>query len=414
MVGQDLEKGEMLVSLMDWRKAARTPPSYRVGTSTMRLQTQFFTVVAVVGFLILLIFYRSSSNDDLQRVASYGVHDVDAHSSLHRVDPVHSLESISSSYNRNYPLSKPSYIHDKIHFKVGVISDMDQMSKSKLESNTWVSYYMLGDLVWDPQAQTVSVTWHKNSYKTLKTSYGYKGRGMELSELVTFDGRLLSFDDRSGIVYVIEEDQAHPWLILSDCDGTSPKGFKSEWATVKGEHLYVGGLGKEWTTPTGEFVNNCPMYVKKISPKGEVESLNWVDNYKALRSHLGIEFPGYMLHESAVWSDIHRRWFFFPRRMSHESYNEEKDEHQGTNVFISCDENFKNIKVVTVGEVLPTHGPSSFKFIPGTQDRVVVALRTTEVSGKTATYIMAFTIDGKILAGETKIGDLKYEGFEFV
>ena len=26
------------------------------------------------------------------------------------------------------------------------------------------------------------------------------------------------------------------------------KGMKCEWMTVKDEHLYVGGLGKEWTT----------------------------------------------------------------------------------------------------------------------------------------------------------------------
>lgn len=29
-------------------------------------------------------------------------------------------------------------------------------------------------------------------------------------------------------------------------------GFKCEWATVKDGYLYVGGLGKEWTTTTGE------------------------------------------------------------------------------------------------------------------------------------------------------------------
>lgn len=46
------------------------------------------------------------------------------------------------------------------------------------------------------------------------------------------------------------------------------KGFKSEWATVKDELLYVGSMGKEWTTPAGAFMNNNPQYIKIITPKG--------------------------------------------------------------------------------------------------------------------------------------------------
>ncbi len=42
-----------------------------------------------------------------------------------------------------------------------------------------------------------------------------------------------------------------PWVILEDGPGTVDKGFKAEWMTVKGHHLYIGGLGKEWTTQEG-------------------------------------------------------------------------------------------------------------------------------------------------------------------
>lgn len=69
-------------------------------------------------------------------------------------------------------------------------------------------------------------------------------------------------------------------------------GFKSEWATVKDEQLYVGSMGKEWTTASGEFVHNDPQWVKVISPHGEVHSKNWISNYKRLREAINIEFPG--------------------------------------------------------------------------------------------------------------------------
>ena len=47
---------------------------------------------------------------------------------------------------------------------------------------------------------------------------------MELSELVVFDGRLFTVDDRTGIVYEIINNKVVPWVILSDGNGKEPKG----------------------------------------------------------------------------------------------------------------------------------------------------------------------------------------------
>ena len=69
-------------------------------------------------------------------------------------------------------------------------------------------------------------------------------------------------------------------------------GFKSEWATVKDQNLYVGGLGKAWTTPTGELVNYHPQYIKKVTPTGEVSHIDWHTRYEALAKAVDISFPG--------------------------------------------------------------------------------------------------------------------------
>lgn len=37
---------------------------------------------------------------------------------------------------------------------------------------------------------------------------------MELSDLVIFDGNLLSIDDRTGIIYRIEKGVAYPWVVF--------------------------------------------------------------------------------------------------------------------------------------------------------------------------------------------------------
>lgn len=70
--------------------------------------------------------------------------------------------------------------------------------------------------------------------------------------------------------------------------------------------------------------------------------------------------------------------------------------------------------MVHVGRIVPTHGYSSFKFLPGTNDGIIVALKSEEVGSTTASYITAFKIDGTILLPEIKVANHKYEGIEFI
>lgn len=51
-------------------------------------------------------------------------------------------------------------------------------------------------------------------------------------------------------------------------------------------------MGKEWTTAAGAFESYDPMYIKTIATNGEIQHINWVTNYKLIRSALEIEWPG--------------------------------------------------------------------------------------------------------------------------
>ena len=78
---------------------------------------------------------------------------------------------------------------------------------------------------------------------SVKSGYSLSGRGMELSDLIVFDGNILTVDDRTGIVFKIVGKDIVPWNILSDGDGLSTKGFKGEWMTVKGKaNTHMVGL----------------------------------------------------------------------------------------------------------------------------------------------------------------------------
>ena len=69
-------------------------------------------------------------------------------------------------------------------------------------------------------------------------------------------------------------------------------GFKCEWMAVKDEALWVGGLGKEWTTTTGIVQNFWPQWVKSIGHTGDVVHHDWITKYNKLRTKAGYEAPG--------------------------------------------------------------------------------------------------------------------------
>lgn len=387
--------------LRDWRQALRTPPSYRLGNRTIRLQVSMVWPLAVLGLIVLFLIYVVSRS-------TFAVGGPSG-SSLDRSSLI--------MYNHTYPLSSPIISNGIYSFRIAVIADLDTNSRVK-GKDSWSSYLLKGYLSFIPAKGTITVSWDDVGPKQLKSSFSLKGRGMELSELVVFNGRLLTFDDRTGLVYAIEHDNVYPWLLLMDGDGkAASKGFKSEWATVKDQVLYVGSMGKEWTTSAGDFENNNPMYVKAITVHGEVYHLNWESNFKALRSSIGIEWPGYMIHESGEWSSELKRWVFLPRRCSKDRYNETRDEHMGCKYLLLADESFHSVKPVELklDNVPATHGFSSFKFLPSTDDQIIVALSTEELNGRTSSYISAFRISGEVVMPETRIPtSYKFEGLEFI
>ena len=160
--------------------------------------------------------------------------------------------------------------------------------------------------------------------------------------------------------------------------------------------------------------NLNPQWVKSIGYHGDVVHHDWHERYEGMRAVGDYLLPGYIMHESGVWSDIHKEWFFLPRRASHEKYDDVSDERRATNLLFRASEDFKAIHMSHMGPLHQTHGFSSFKFIPETNDNIIIALKSEEDQGKIVSYITALTLDGEVIMEETKIGDKKFEGIKFV
>ena len=165
-----------------------------------------------------------------------------------------------------------------LRWKFMVVEDPDERSKLE-DGKSWGAHIRYGSLLLKSiggrkrSPTSAEVTWDNSKEGLLKSNLAAGGRGMELSELVWFNGAMCTVDDRTGVVYKISEAGVVPWVILGDGDGNRLKGLKGEWMAVKDGDLWVGGLGKEWTTRDGQLASYDPMWVKVIGSDGQVGSM---------------------------------------------------------------------------------------------------------------------------------------------
>jgi len=125
--------------------------------------------------------------------------------------------------NNKYPLTDPINISNNIRkYFIAIISDLD--NNSMIGTYMWHSYYKRGTLTIDDTNNIVDIDWDSSNDLEFKSGFSSNGRGLELSELVTYNGNLLTVDDKTGLVYRIEENLLIPWVIIMEKDGHSDTG----------------------------------------------------------------------------------------------------------------------------------------------------------------------------------------------
>ena len=129
--------------------------------------------------------------------------------------------------------------------------------------------------------------------------------------------------------------------------------------------------------------------------------------------------------EAILWSAHLQQWVFLPRRISSTQYDENEDERKGGTKLVLVDEKFTKAKVVQIDlETDPLRGFSSFAFVPGTQDRHAIAIRSVEENCtgdlsvcKQRSYFSVFDVvtGEKLVDAEKQYTEgMKFEGVEFV
>lgn len=300
-------------------------------------------------------------------------------------------------------------------YTLAIITDEDHASQVELKDGqtAWQSTLRYDKLYRDLDSATGKTRYRMEDISPedggehqLISLIAESGRGAEFSELVLFGQRLITFDDRTGLVCEIRnENQLVPRHILMTGSGDEKfKGFKSEWATLKGDQMIVGSHGK----------NAQEEWIKILDRKYSLESANWHENYRRIREALGVGEQGYVTHEAAEWHPYRNCWIFFPRKISTTAFEEAVDESErGGNTLIIANPDFTDIQTLEIGERIPERGVSSFKLIPGRTNECI-GLKSVEVGDRTETYLFCFDLDGNVLQEDTFIGHYKCEGVEIL
>jgi soluble calcium-activated nucleotidase 1 len=387
-------------------------------------------VIATVAFLFFVLIVSSDVLHDSGigpggiRGATRGI--FGSKSSQHHQGGV----TFGGALHRGYFSVEGAKIKDH-QYRFAAVTDLDQLSLMKDESKmTYRSVLLPGVITRDPETNKYTMEMEKT--RTLKTKHNEAGRGAEFSELTIYNGRLLTFDDRTGDVFEIlntedgQDSYVAPRYVITEGEGDTDKGMKWEWATVKDGELWMGSMGKEFTKPDGSIANVNNLWVTIMNEFGQLRRVNWTEKFLYIRKVLGATSPGYVIHEAINWSPHMRKWVFAPRRISSESYNDVLDEKRGSNKLVLVDEDFKKSEIVEVKMANSDglHGFSSFAFVPDTKDEHAIALRSVEedCAGddldvcKQRSYIVIFNVlTGEVLMDEVQIEEpLKYEGIEFV
>lgn len=319
-------------------------------------------------------------------------------------------------------MSKPAdlerlerYDQHTTEYTLAIITDEDHASKVELENGqtAWTSKLRYDRLFRHQDRATGKVSYklemvapEQGGEHQLISLIAEGGRGAEFSELVKFGSRLMTFDDRTGLVCEIRnENQLVPRHILMAGSGDEKfKGFKSEWATLKGDQLIIGSHGRK----------RSHQWIKILRRDYALSSVDWHDRYKLMQQALNLSDNGYVIHEAAEWHPHRKEWLFFPRKISDAPFDRARDETDcGNNILIIANEDFSQIRTVTIGTRDPERGISSFKILPG-QPNECIGLKSIEIGDRTESYLFCFNLDGEVLQEDTYIGPYKCEGIEIL
>nr|BAN41536.1 apyrase precursor, putative [Entamoeba invadens] len=249
----------------------------------------------------------------------------------------------------------------------------------------------------------------------VKALYQYNKRGTEFSEIISYNGELYVFDDKTGIGHKLDtvNKKVYPRLIMADGMGNLVTGFKHEWATIKGDQLYLGSQGLDSINQDGTYGRTNKYSVQIVNTNGSYVTINFSNVYKSLETLININLPGYTNMEGVTYSNMKKKWYFAPRKVSNTFYSDDHDVISSGKYIFAMDEDFKNPTVKEDVQFNETRGFSTLKLLPFHED-LIVYIKTYENGAALQSWIGMTNADGAKMMEEVSLGNDKYEGLEII
>lgn len=294
-----------------------------------------------------------------------------------------------------------------LYLELAFISDDDSDSVSS-DGKSFASKLSLATLDFDNNL-------HFFSDVNLETGLNYKGRGAEMSELILMNNNLHSFCDKTGIMYKIVYGKLVPVHIFTE-GRNSDKPMKIEWATRRKTNILLGSHG---TNIDKQIVAVYSLIDNTIHYE------DFSEIYEKMRTIAKVVATnGYIVFETVIYDNIKEEWFFIPRKISYQPYEETLDESVGCTKMFRCNIDFSQIDMIQIGksddltDLDKASGYSSAKLVPVcnlNRDKIdgIFAIKTIEANGTFSSYYQIFDREGKIIKKLTLFSDKnKFEGVE--
>lgn len=272
------------------------------------------------------------------------------------------------------------------------------------------------------------------------------GKNLYLSELVAFCGHIYVSDRNSGILYEVstlsKPSSLTPRQVLTSDGSSTPTAMAVEWAAVKSGMLFLGGNGAA----------DNSQWIATVDPSGRTRYLNWDHEYSALQSAAWLNTHYQTLvHEAMIWSDVLNMWIVLPQveerlesvpefrsggdhpHIEHSRVSKHSIELHNYQILIADSEflNVQRVRLESVAVSLPWNvshdvaelraGFTSLKFLPHSQDKILVALLTVEHPKKcsdmsiAASFVVVLSLSGEILSSPVPIpAPHSFRGLEFL
>eukprot|EP00602_Paraphysomonas_sp_CaronLab_P007332 CAMPEP_0185034162 /NCGR_PEP_ID=MMETSP1103-20130426/23775_1 /TAXON_ID=36769 /ORGANISM="Paraphysomonas bandaiensis, Strain Caron Lab Isolate" /LENGTH=380 /DNA_ID=CAMNT_0027570703 /DNA_START=139 /DNA_END=1281 /DNA_ORIENTATION=+ len=321
-------------------------------------------------------------------------------------------------------------------FPFVVVSRLREEYVSLTTDISWAGVSKQGTLVkMSGENRFFNISWG-NEY-SLHSPLSARGRGMMLSELIAYCGKLYASDQSTGVLFELSSGELYPRQIVMGGDGLNTEALRSEWAAVRHGLLYIGTGGSLSPSPytggkserslRGQRTPSRAMsqllvehWVVTIDPSGRVNHLDWEREFTSLEIAAEVDASTHRLyHEAVLWSERMEMWVFFPsvvetivkgQRDSVRLARASEPDRDVRIILASAD--FRTITVRKLTELnMPSQETSrgqnttavtknlyyisSARFLPGSGDQVVVAVMVSRATG--ASYLVLITVDGEVI-----------------